>query len=169
MDLLSATRMIAYDLIGRPSWGTASSSGITSNGWLPNKGRPTEEQRRENFKKKMRSYKKKPISPTWPDHKKVGALSSLISHIQNSYLGSRILILRAPTSNVMREFENERFPKASSFFERFAKKHKLLFYDCHQIWYDRKDEFFNDANHLSDQGANEHSKFLAKLLDGTMR
>ena len=165
MNLLSASQKLFYKLTDRPYWGTATSSGITNKGWLPNKGRPTDLERRENIKRKLSGYSERQISPSWPDYERMNALSNLIVHIKSSYESSRVLIIRLPTTNAMRELEEMRFPKCSVFLDNFAKDHELEFYDIHQIWKDRKNELFNDAHHLSDHGANKHSKFLADLLN----
>lgn len=136
--------------------------GVQVNGWLPNNGKLTLDQKRASIQIKVDNYRReKVLGETWPAQSNLEYLERCIETIQRTVPGARILLLRPPTAVKMRQLEDEWFPEANRAFETLARDKHVDFVDTHYNWTSRNIIHFNDGHHMSIDGANEFSEFLA--------
>lgn len=139
--------------------------GIQENGWLPNSGKLTREQKLRAIESKVENYRRgKVIGKRWPGPVNVAALERCISHLQENCANSTVVIIRPPTSDEMRRLEDEWFQNANLEFARIAESMNIEFIDAHHEWKQREIMHFNDGHHMCVEGANAFSAFLATAV-----
>lgn len=139
------------------------SRGVQPNGWLPNPGSLSPQEKQQAIEEKISYFKQtKTPATTWPGESNSHQLSRLIRHLKGRFPESQIKLIRPPVSNEMLLLEQEWFPEMNKWVDRFALQHNLEFVDFNQAWKEKKNLDFNDAHHLSIDGASRFSAVLAE-------
>ncbi|MDB4693879.1 hypothetical protein OAF30_00455 [Flavobacteriales bacterium] len=144
--------------------------GLQKNGWLPNPSEITREQKIRAIRTKVKNYRNnKIIGDQWPANQNLSALERFIEYLQKKLKDPTIFIIRPPTSDEMRGLEDEWFPGANQEFARLATSMNLSFIDTHHEWKQRDLMHFNDGHHMSIDGANAFSSYIAtEILQNTL-
>lgn len=139
------------------------SQGVLSNGWLPNPGMLSPQEKQVAIAEKVDYYRKeKTRAPFWPSESNSSQLSRLIKHLKTCFPKSQIMLLRPPVSSEMLLLEQEWFPEMTNWAKLLAREHKVKYTDFNEVWKAKTNLDFNDAHHLSIEGANRFSLVLAE-------
>ena len=159
----SLPRQLVFAIMGKSAF--SANRGVQPDGWLPNRGVLTFDQKRKSIHSKVESYRQnKVVGTSWPASTNLNALEQCITFIQGNVTDARILLLRPPTAVEMRKLEDEWFPEANQEFGKIAEELHVEFFDMHHEWKARNNHHFNDGHHMCIEGANAFSAFLATEL-----
>ena len=139
--------------------------GVKKNGWLPNVAEKTIAQKEAAINEKVRRYElEKTKGDDWPGAVNHQGLNSCIEMLKNSSPQVTIILVRPPVAEKMRNLEDDWFPQANQFLQELAAGQDIRFIDAHQQWQEKELAYFNDGHHMSVEGANAFSAFLAKAI-----
>ena len=144
---------------------SSKNSGVQINGWLPNKGELTLSEKENAIKGKVENYKsEKVIGKEWPFPDNSDALARLIDSLKKDVPQSKVILIRPPVADLMLELEQTWFPQTSMYLAALSEAKKIRFIDGNDLWTSKSTMDFNDAHHMSIEGANRFSQFLAETI-----
>lgn len=159
----SVTRQMKDALTRQTSF--SENSGVQENGWLPNKAEKSMEEKISAIEEKVELYcEDKRIGKVWPYSENSTALIRLIHYLQQNLPKSRVILVRPPVADSMFELEQNWFPETNNWLEELCCREKIEFIDSNILWKDKSTSDFNDGHHMSIEGANRFSQFLAGVI-----
>lgn len=165
-NLLTTITSLNYQILRTFSNdGSNAQHGVQKNGWLPNLAIKSKEEKQRAILEKVDAYRsEKTIGTTWPGDMNIRALERSIQVAQEIAPEAKIFLIRPPTSDEMRTLETLWFPSVNQALQMAAMPHGITFIDAHAEWKERDLTYFNDGHHMSVDGANAFSTFLAKVI-----